>query len=618
MPSNQQVYGEEVVKVDISNGLWLAGSNMGTAIWGDDSTPNDPGQLLDCQTLSQEGYATALKNMVRNVRHKWIPRQPFRRLVTPTTGQVMEAQANTYNGFQPFVTCDETKMAVGLPAYKINQPEIISLSNRTLYNYQPNPNTGTVGLNSIVYNATAQTYQPRTFTMYKDRMYACNTAGAWYRLTGWGSFNTTPFSFTETLLPGANNTGMTGLTGIFAFKDRLFAYRDNRVFYTDVAAAGGYPETWDQTINFFDIASAGSPAIYNAFVIQNLVYLMTEDGIYSLQVYGTPDLWIVRKLRDDAYINHHYAATSNNGLIYFCNSTGVYAYNGDKIVPVSDPLEAEFDQTQPTGGVLDYGGGNGYSVAAFEKGILLTVQIYRFSVNHWIVTSGRVFYFDGEVWSEFTISTQTSAAGTIIDDIAPVLSITSSVARRRITGAGTAPYSDLGTILNLQYVTIPTLAPAQTVMYYDLSATSYNDDLDSSSFFGGKYMCVIATPWIQTDPIKNQYFKKILFDIYGGNAASNPLYAVGISLDGELYPAENTALVPIQTNTPTVVSDWPPGRSLIAVPGMGMRRAVLYQLVYIPPLTTVTDLIPTFELEQIYVVINTSRIEPTGTSAPIA
>lgn len=402
-----EVYGEETFEIKTNKGLWVSPPITSIA-----ANPNFPADFPVGGKVPDD-YCTTLINMIKGPDGNWTHRGSFYSVfeIQNALGDLYttarDSTLDLHSGVKEFLTGDESKFIVDLAAYKSNLPTAINLAERKLYNYRPTDGVvaGTASYSTFQYTAFAQTYQPRTHLLYKDRIYAANSAGSWYRITGWGAFTAlVPTALTETLLPGANNNGMSNLTGQFVFKDRLFCYRDNRVWYTDVATAGGYPETWDSTLNFFDLPSAGSPAIWNAFIINNLVYLFTEDGVYTLQVYGTPDNWVVRKLRDDIVIYHHYAACVNNGVIYFANYGGVFAFNGDQLVEIGQPLSYLFQ---------NFSTFTGYGVSSFADGITLTIQKYQDGLptfSKYVLSSSSVYYFDGEVWSEFQIGVETANA----------------------------------------------------------------------------------------------------------------------------------------------------------------------------------------------------------------
>ena len=213
-----EVYGEETIEVDISRGLWLGAQTREPDPFTSGMNPFTNDFFMPWQEIAPEGFASFLLNLVKTKRGTWIPRDSFKTLGPAVDTTNLVIQESGYKGADAFAVQKEDKATYWLPAYKENMPVLINLATRTLYNYKPVSGTsgGSVSEPTKQYNAFAQTYQPRTFTLYKDRMYACNAAGAWYRITGWGAFTTGTVTLTETLLPGANNNNMSNITGIFA------------------------------------------------------------------------------------------------------------------------------------------------------------------------------------------------------------------------------------------------------------------------------------------------------------------------------------------------------------------------------------------------------------------
>ena len=136
------------------------------------------------------------------------------------------------------------------------------------------------------------------------------------------------------------------LWGLFAFKDRLWGWNGDKLFYTDVAPVGGLPETWAPATKFVPFRGPGGLAtIVNVVPVSNKLVVFTTAGLYTLTVQGEPSSWINRLL--DAKSKSTQGGNvacgfEANGIVYYANSRGVFATNTIDTIKLSSTIEDNF------------------------------------------------------------------------------------------------------------------------------------------------------------------------------------------------------------------------------------------------------------------------------------
>ena len=236
--------------------------------------------------------------------------------------------------------------------------------------------------------------------VYLDKIYI-NTAGTIKEVTSawnWATPTVTVVAITD----APSNT-----YGLFAFKDRLWTWDYNKIYYTDVPASpGAYPETWDTTGNFIHIgANAGSGEIYSIVPVGTKLFVFTATGLYTVSVIGSPANWIVRVLDKTVKCNQNNCALVSEGLMYFVDVTGVYVTDGSSVNLITKAIDNVF---------VEQSSYSYYSLHPFEDGMLLSKQnvsltgTYPSSSN--TVTSDAEIYFsrfDFIAWTKITFATTT-------------------------------------------------------------------------------------------------------------------------------------------------------------------------------------------------------------------
>lgn len=534
------IYDEEVVELAINRGLW------------ETKTP---------ETIP-EGYCSEFENVIVTEQGNVAPRGSFVKGLGALSAGVL---FRLFGAATPRYLAFIEHVAEGfyfLGGFGTNNPTAVNVSANTFYNFTRNAFTSATF-------TTINGYNWETAVMYRDRIYACESTGALgiLRLTGW-NFPAGAGALTETAI------GVTPLrsSGMFVFKSRIFSWYENRVSFTDEAAAGGYPETWNTGSNFFDLPSDGSPTIQNMFVINNIIYIFSSDGIYTLQVYGPPSSWTVRKTNTEIITSYPTdSCLASSGVMFFCDGTSVFAFNGEKTVDIGDPVKEVLRAKEDVG--------VGYGIFPFESGIVLTVQ-QQYFVNlgapnaRYEVRSSRVLYFDGSTWSEFTYGDY------------PILSFCNSfvVPNIRQYGYGRA---NTTTYFAMTYGnTYNTLTEA--VFYYD--PDNYTETIQTR-----------LTAPVKVKTLNEKNVKYGYLDLYSKiTTLFKSIISQGVS------SAEDTlTLVPASS---------PDFNYLVKFKAPGIVRRLAIRLRIVVPADGNTVGSFPFQIKKISLVMNTARKEPDGVS----
>lgn len=253
----------------------------------------------------------------------------------------------------------------------------------------------TSGDTAIVKFAAIQHF--RGAVAYLDKIYILDDSGL-NSDTGW---NWAAGTVTEASI----ETDLAGKRGLFVFKDRMWCWDDNKIYYTDAPASpGAYPETWDVNGKFIHIgAGTGLGKIHAIIPIGTKLFIFTNTGFYNVSVLGSPVNWVVRLVDATVAVNHQNCAYENKGIIYFVDTRGVWVTNQDEVKLISEPIQNEFDT-----GILEeiyYE----WKLVPFDDGIIVCKTDTRLdgafpAGTQKTVSSAKLFYskLDNIFWTEFT------------------------------------------------------------------------------------------------------------------------------------------------------------------------------------------------------------------------
>lgn len=199
-----------------------------------------------------------------------------------------------------------------------------------------NPVTPTITDGYSIFNLGAKGYF-RGSINYNGRIYFNTTAGV-YRINAltWGA---SP-SITDTSVTGP--VGCT--TGIFHFQDRIWTSVGNIIYYTDAPTSpGGFPETWNIGANFVVVVGEKGPAtIFKIIPYQTRLYIFTNQGLFVLSIYGTPNDWNLKTADSKVKVNTVSCAFELSGIVYYICDLGVFATTGSSTVKLSGSIENFF------------------------------------------------------------------------------------------------------------------------------------------------------------------------------------------------------------------------------------------------------------------------------------
>lgn len=217
-------------------------------------------------------------------------------------------------------------------------------------------------------------------------------AAKMYKITG---FNWVADSITYSSIPSAAGIGSPRLDSIFTFKDRLWGIYNNLLYFTETATVGGLPETWAATNYVIFAGPRGYSRIMCVVPLRNKLIVFTETGAFTLLVEGEPDSWILRILDVKSSSTYPQCAFESKGIVYFVNTEGVWATDGNSVAKLSGTIEDQFFLSQ---------GSRLHSIASYEDGMIVSVTRLT-STAHADSVNSKIFYskLDPVGWTEWNI-----------------------------------------------------------------------------------------------------------------------------------------------------------------------------------------------------------------------
>lgn len=232
---------------------------------------------------------------------------------------------------------------------------------------------------------------------YRDTVYFILTGAGVYKIT---NFNWGADSITYQSIPSANGCTMQGL---FTFKDRLWAYQDHNLFFTDIAPYNQGPESWAFATNVVPfVGPAGAGRIKKIVPLGNKLLVFTMAGLFTLIVEGPPASWILRLLDSRSVSTTCQCAFESKGIVYYINSVGVWATNSIYNTKISGVIEDQFFLAK---------GHRTHAIVPYEDGLLISVsKITQSNKTHFDSLNCRIFYskLDPVAWTEWNIETKST------------------------------------------------------------------------------------------------------------------------------------------------------------------------------------------------------------------
>jgi hypothetical protein len=227
-------------------------------------------------------------------------------------------------------------------------------------------------------------------TSYRDRYYACNQAKTEiYRVSDFNTASFSPPNLTTTLL-----FTISGVTKIFTYGDRLFALAGNKIYFTDLASVGGYPEVWSTTNVIEMPSSRGGGPLVTAVPVNNKVYLFTQAGVYVFYPNGDPTNWSLQFMTDQIRASGEFGVCLTQNSLIVTDRTAIYAFSENGSTKIDYPISDLF---------ATY---NSAAVFPFENGFILVVTKFFSSGGLWTFAASntKVYYNNGKTWSQLILT----------------------------------------------------------------------------------------------------------------------------------------------------------------------------------------------------------------------
>lgn len=228
---------------------------------------------------------------------------------------------------------------------------------------------------------------------------ACQYNGTVYFLLTSGVQKVSSFNWaTDSITYSAVATGnISNMTNLFTFKDRLWAFTGNRLYYTNPPTVGGLPETWAAATNFVPfIGPTGNGIILKVVPLGTKLIVFTSAGLFTLLVEGEPASWINRILDSKSICTSFRCAFESKGIVYFVNTEGVWATNGLKVSNLSATISDQFFLST---------GGRMHSICHYEDGMIVSVTKLAANGQNVDNAVSNVFYskLDPICWTNWDV-----------------------------------------------------------------------------------------------------------------------------------------------------------------------------------------------------------------------
>lgn len=197
------------------------------------------------------------------------------------------------------------------------------------------------------------------------------------------------------------------LKGLMTFKDRLWGWNGNRLYFTDLPTTpGGAPETWPFATNTIPFAPPnGACEIKQVVPLGNKLAIFTTNGFFTLLVEGAPASWILRILDSRSVSTASQCAFESKGIIYYVNTQGVWATNNLTSTKLSAVIEDQWFLAKGT---------RVHTLVPYEDGMIVGIAKAAASDTRYFDKEFcRTFYskLDPIGWAEWNINTYGMGTG---------------------------------------------------------------------------------------------------------------------------------------------------------------------------------------------------------------
>lgn len=364
------VYAEEYYRIAIGQGIYT--SELATNI--------PDGYSASCYNMIATGDSLENRSGIRKPSVDWITWGDVRPAPTPNA-----ALLDTFVEIAPWGG-DSTK-----PAFMWASAGYTTQGGATL-----------VGptLNAVRAAGTTDANNGFMSTSVPNSCYGiCQYNGTVYFLLSAGVQKISAFNWaTDAITYSAVASGtITSLKGLITFKNRLWAWKENNLYYTNIPTVGGLPETWSSVTNFVPfVGPDGACDILKVVPIGNRLVVFTTAGLFTLLVEGEPASWILRILDSKSISTSYPCAFETKGVVYYVNTEGVWATNGLKCTNLSGVISDQFFRS--TGSRL-------HTICYYEDGMIVSVLKTSTSGTNLDNSNCKVFYskLDPICWTDWDV-----------------------------------------------------------------------------------------------------------------------------------------------------------------------------------------------------------------------
>lgn len=366
------VFGEETVELNIFNGLSIT-------------------------EIASEIFCSAFNNIVKTNDKELMIREDFVMLQTlsknppaiPTTEAIPRSTIKK---------AMEIFTAVGDPT--VNSPTMIAA-----YDDGTTLDCTWLNCNSLTPSSFTQTcpatYGIKAFCQYRDRYYASNGTSKTFRVSNFSIVPATALTMTDLLAVGFNH--------LLAFRNRIFGFTKNKIYYTALATIGGYPETWDLNLQFIDMPFIDyDGTIHNVKVYRDKIYMFTDKGIYYLQANGDPINWAIQQVSANFPVYDRDSICINKNVIYLTDQSNIFTFDGTKFERLPNIRALFYDVNTSTASAFIV------NLYPYEEGIIAFKDLYTTTApTNYVNVGTACYYYDGDIWTTISIGTGTNVLGTL-------------------------------------------------------------------------------------------------------------------------------------------------------------------------------------------------------------
>lgn len=327
-----------------------------------------------------------------------------------------------------------------------------------------------------------------------------------YHITAYDWVNDT-ISYTS--VPSA--AGIPPTICLFSFKDRFWTISNATIYFTDIAELGATgPEQWAAT-NYIRLdANKGYASVQKIVPLTNKLIIFTTAGVFSLLVEGEPSSWILKVLDSESISTSRNCAFEAKGVVYYANSQGVWATNGQSVAKLSGVIEDQFFLAKGT---------RYHTLHSYEDGMILSIAKGRTTLStSFDAPNSRIFYSKSDPigWTEWNIhpgdgTTNSFGANRLVE----ILSISPKIPTH-LNSEPTVYF--IGTITDS---TEETNQPGRTqLLVFDGGENQARDRV--GTLITNPVSCVIKTKYVDVgNPYLNKSNKQAMIEMFTSDVTHN-------------------------------------------------------------------------------------------------